>query len=164
MGWVENAASDWCPLPVRRLPPLCVPKDSFDAKRRQYRSGEIMKAVSRCAPADAARILGVTELDLMIPTLTFVFGQAQLDGAIAVVSLCRLRQEFYGVAADEGQLRERVVKEVLHEMGHTYGLTHCPDPKCAMSMATHIGLVDDKEQSYCARCGSQLARRFADGE
>jgi archaemetzincin len=126
----------------------------------------MMKALARCAPNDAARVLGVTEVDLAIPMLTFVFGQAQLDGPVAVLSLCRLRQEFYGLQGEEGLLRERVVKEVLHELGHTFGLTHCVEPKCAMSLATHIGLVDNKEERYCAHCGEQLARRFAspDGE
>jgi archaemetzincin len=166
LEWVESAASEWCPWPVRRLPPLQIPASAFDSRRGQYHSVEIMKAVARSAPATAGRVLGVTEVDLAIPTLTFVFGQAQVDGPVAVLSLARLRQEFYGLPADEEVLRERVVKEVLHELGHTFGLTHCPDGKCAMSLATHIGLVDNKAERYCARCGMQLVRRFAseDGE
>ena len=166
LDWIEGTVSEWCPWPVRRLPPLGFPEGSYEAKRGQYKSVEIMKAVAQCTPADAARILGVTEGDLAIPTLTFVFGQAQLDGPVAVVSLSRLRQEFYGLPNDENVLRERVVKEVLHELGHTFGLTHCSESRCAMSLATHIGLVDNKEERYCARCGGHLVRRFAapDGE
>jgi archaemetzincin len=166
LEWVESAASEWCPWPIRRLPALELPEGSFDAKRGQYESVEIMKAVARNRPNDAARILGVTDVDLSIPMLTFVFGQAQLDGPVAVVSLSRLRQEFYGLPGEEGLLRERVVKEVLHELGHTFGLTHCAKPSCAMSLATHIGLVDIKEERYCAHCGEQVARRLAspDGE
>lgn len=162
MDWVESAAGEWCPWPIRRLPPLAVPESAYDARRGQYSSVEIMKVVARCRPSDATRILGVTEVDLAIPMLTFVFGQAQLDGPVAVVSLCRLRQEFYGLQAEEGLLRERIVKEVLHEMGHTFGLTHCAEAKCAMSLATHIGLVDSKEERYCTHCGEQLASRFSE--
>jgi archaemetzincin len=161
LDWIEETISKWCPWPVRRLPPLGFPEDSYDTKRGQYKSVAIMKAVARCAPRDAARILGVTEGDLAIPTLTFVFGQAQLDGPVAVVSLARLRQEFYGLRCEETVLRERVVKEVLHELGHTFGLTHCAQSKCVMSLATHIGLVDNKEESYCAHGGGHLVRRFA---
>jgi archaemetzincin len=160
LEWVESAATEWCPWPVRRLPGLEIPSSSYDARRRQYHSVEIMKAVARSAPGGAGRILGVTEVDVAIPTLTFVFGQAQVDGPVAVLSLARLRQEFYGLPADEVVLRERVVKEVLHELGHTFGLTHCGDSKCAMSLATHIGLVDSKEERYCARCGRQLVQRL----
>ncbi len=161
LPWVEATISDWCPWPVQRLPALPFPEDSFDAKRGQYKSVDFMKALARNAPADATRILGVTEGDLAIPTLTFVFGQAQLDGQVAVVSLARLRQEFYGLPADDTTLHDRLVKEVLHELGHTFGLTHCPDSKCVMSLATHIGLVDNKEDRYCSHCGSQLVRKFA---
>ncbi len=166
LEWVEGVAVEWCPWPIRRLPTLGLPERAYDASRGQYQSVEIMKVVARSRPSDAIRILGVTEVDLAIPMLTFVFGQALLDGPVAVLSLCRLRQEFYGLRGEEGLLRERVVKEVIHELGHTFGLTHCLDPKCAMSLATHISLVDNKEERYCAHCGEQLARRFAspDGE
>lgn len=161
LEWVESVVVEWCPWPIRRLPGLELPEGSYDARRAQYQSVEIMKAVARSRPNDAVRILGVTEVDLTIPMLTFVFGQAQLDGPVAVVSLCRLRQEFYGLPGEDGLLRERVVKEVLHELGHTFGLTHCANSTCAMSLATHINLVDKKEERYCADCGQQMARRIA---
>lgn len=166
MDWVETTAAEWCPWPVRPLPSLEIPPSAYDARRGQYHSVEIMKALAHCAPDGSGRVLGVTDVDLAIPTLTFVFGQAQVDGPVAVLSLARLRQEFYGLPADEVLLRERVAKEVLHELGHTFGLTHCRDSKCAMSLATHIGLVDSKDQRYCERCGMQLVQRFAsqDGE
>jgi archaemetzincin len=161
LDWVEATVAEWCPWPVKRLNALPFPEGSYDTQRAQHKSVEIMKVLARCAPVDAARILGVTEGDLAIPTLTFVFGQAQLDGPVAVVSLSRLRQEFYGLPGDEALLRERVVKEVLHEFGHTFGLTHCAESKCVMSLATDIGLVDNKEERYCGRCGEHLVRRFA---
>ena len=166
MSRVEGIIADWCPWPVKHLPAVPLPEDTFDPRRGQYKSVELMKLVVRQAPADATRILGVTEADLAIPTLTFVFGQAQLDGQAAVVSLARLRQEFYALPADEALLRERLLKEVLHEFGHTFGLTHCADSKCVMSLATHIGLVDSKESRYCSHCGAHLVRTVAsiDGE
>ena len=161
LDWIENAAAEWFPLPIRRLPPLSLPDAAYDRKRGQYQSVEIMKMLAQNAPPDATRVLGVTDVDLSIPMLTFLFGQANLDGPIAVVSLCRLHQEFYGLPENENLLRERTVKEVLHELGHTFGLAHCSDPKCAMSLATHIELVDGKEEQYCVRCGMCLVQRFA---
>jgi archaemetzincin len=121
---------------------------------------EIMKALVHAAPPDAARVLGVTECDLAIPLLTFLFGQAQIDGLVALVSLHRLRQEFYGMPPDESLLRERLAKEMLHEMGHSFGLTHCPKPSCAMSLSTHIEFVDAKRAGYCQACAAHVARRF----
>jgi len=161
LDWAETIVSEWCPWPVKRTPSLPFPEGSYDVQRGQYKSVEIMKAVAQNAPREATRVLAVTEGDLAIPTLTFVFGQAQLDGRFAVVSLSRLRQEFYGLPPDEAILRERLTKEVLHELGHTFGLTHCSTPVCVMSLATHIGLVDSKEQRYCESCGAFLVRKFA---
>jgi len=161
LNWIENAAAEWFAFPIQRLPPLRVPEGAYDAGRGQYQSVDIMKALAQAAPPDTARLLGVTEVDLAIPMLSFLFGQAQLEGSVALISLCRLRQQFYGLPADEELLRERTVKETLHELGHTFGLTHCPERKCVMSLATHIGLVDQKAERYCARCGSHLAHRLA---
>jgi archaemetzincin len=164
LEWIENATADWFPLPIRRLPAVAIPAGAYDEKRGQYQSVEIMKMLAERAPRDASRVLGVTDVDLAIPMLSFLFGQAQFEGPIAVVSLCRLRQEFYGLPARQDLLRERTVKEVLHELGHTFGLTHCSDSKCAMSLATHIELVDAKAEQFCARCGVHLVQRFASRE
>jgi archaemetzincin len=164
LDWVENAIAEWFPLPIRRSTPLSIPEATYDAKRGQYQSVEIMKLLARNAPRDAHRVLGVTDVDLSIPMLSFLFGQAQFDGPIAVVSLCRLHQEFYGLPADDRLLRERAVKEVLHELGHTFGLVHCSEPTCAMSLATHIELVDAKSERYCTRCGMRLVQRFTSSE
>jgi archaemetzincin len=161
MEWIESAVADWFPCPIQCLPSLPIPDSAFDGKRRQYQSVEIMKMLAQHVPPHALRVLGVTDVDLAIPMLTFLFGQAQLDGPVAVVSLCRLHQEFYGFPQDQTLLRERTVKEALHELGHTFGLAHCADPKCAMSLATHIELVDSKSEQYCERCGMQLVQRFA---
>jgi len=159
--WIENAAAEWFPLPIQHLPGLSIPESAYDPKRKQYQSVDIMRMLAQCAPHDNSRVLGITDVDLSIPMLSFLFGQAQLDGPVAIVSLCRLQQEFYGLPAQNDVLRERLAKEVLHEMGHTFGLVHCPEQKCAMSLSTHIGLVDEKAERYCSRCGLQLAQRFA---
>ncbi len=161
LEWIENATAEWFPLPIRRLPPISIPKDAYDAKRGQYQSVEIMRMLAQSAPHGASRVLGITDVDLAIPMLSFLFGQAQFDGPIAVVSLCRLHQEFYGLPPQEDLLRERIVKESLHELGHTFGLVHCTDATCAMSLATHIELVDAKAEQFCSRCGRHLVQRFS---
>ena len=90
----------------------------------------------RTCPTDTVRLLGITEHDLFIPMLSFVFGQAQLGGKAALVSFARLRQEFYGIDPADAVFTERARKEMLHELGHTFGLTHCPDRGCPMSLST----------------------------
>jgi archaemetzincin len=132
---------------------LAIPEGSFDARRKQFSSVAFMMALARRVPDDADRIVGVTECDLFIPMLTFVFGQAQLRGSIALVSVARLRQEFYGIPPDAEIVEGRLEKEIGHELGHSFGLIHCPDRECVMSLATSIQEVDRRTAGYCHSCG-----------
>ena len=91
-------------------------------------------------------------MDLYIPVLTFVFGEAQLADGGAVVSAHRLRQEFYGMPTDPELLHERLLKEALHELGHTYGLRHCPDYTCVMSSSNGVERIDLKGAEFCPTC------------
>lgn len=106
---------------------------AFHAQRQQYHSTQILAQMQSCRGPRSWRLLGVTPFDLYIPILTFVFGEAQLDGACAVVSAHRLRQEFYGLPGDPALMRERLLKEAVHELGHTLALHHCDDYRCAMA-------------------------------
>jgi len=143
------------PVKELRLPGL---EFAFDAARRQYRSMDVLEMLARDCPADAWKLVAVTERDLFVPVLTFVFGQAQLAGRVAVVSLARLRQEFYGMAPNQEILLERAAKEAMHETGHTFGLVHCADRSCVMSLATNIRQIDGKQAAWCAACAAQVRR------
>jgi archaemetzincin len=132
---------------------------AFDAVRNQYGSIPVMEMLARLCPGDALKLLAVTERDLFIPVLTFVYGQAQLGGSVGVISLARLRQEFYGLPGDRGVLLQRAYKEALHESGHMFGLVHCANGNCAMSLATNIRQIDGKQDSFCGSCAARLRRR-----
>ena len=129
-----------------------LPAEIFDIKRQQYNSENFLRTLLKTHPADSVRLLGVTTVDLFIPMLTFVFGHAQLDGHVAVVSSARLRQEFYGLPADANLTTRRMVKEAVHEIGHTFGLTHCTDKHCPMSLSTSVLSIDTKETRLCVNC------------
>jgi archaemetzincin len=131
---------------------------AYDAERRQYGSIPVLDMLLQRCPGDAAKLLAVTERDLFIPVLTFVFGQAQLGGRVGVVSLARLRQEFYGLAANREIFLERAYKEALHETGHLFGLVHCAERTCAMSLATTVRQIDLKDDAFCAACEARLRR------
>jgi len=132
---------------------------AFDGDRRQYGSVGVLEMLLRICPADADKFLAVTDRDLFVPVLTFVFGQAQLGGRVGVVSLARLRQEFYGFAPNREVFVDRAAKEALHETGHLFGLVHCAERICAMSLATNIRQIDEKRAAYCPACGGRLRRR-----
>jgi archaemetzincin len=131
---------------------------AYDAGRNQYASSAVLESLSRAVPADAAKLLAVTGRDLFIPVLTFVFGQAQLNGRVGLVSLARLRQEFYGLPPDPAVLLWRARKEALHEAGHMFGLVHCADAACAMSLSTGVRQIDRKEAAFSRPCADRLRR------
>ena len=135
---------------------------AYDAERRQYGSIPVLDMLLRQYPPDASKLLAVTERDLFIPVLTFVFGQAQLGGLVGVVSLARLRQEFYGLPPDGEVFLARAYKEALHETGHLFGLVHCAERECAMSLATTVRQIDMKDDALCASCGARLRRHPAE--
>ena len=132
--------------------PFPEPSYAYDGSRGQHSSTLILLDAVARRPAAAARLLVLTEHDLFIPMLSFVFGQAQVDGPVAVMSLARLRQEFYGLRSNRALLLHRVRKEALHEIAHTYGLTHCSDPSCTLSLSTDIRQLDRKNGDFCASC------------
>jgi archaemetzincin len=128
------------------------PAPSLHPERQQYFSTDILIRMQQYLAPNSGWLLGVTPLDLYIPILTFVFGEAQLDGTCAVVSTHRLRQEFYGLPADSELLQARLLKEAVHELGHTLGLAHCDDYRCAMAAAHAVELIDLKGSSLCVDC------------
>ncbi len=145
------------PLPAKRLDLGFDLTQSYAADRGQYHATLILAALLRHLPTPADKIVGVTSLDLFIPILTFVFGQSLLDGPGAVVSTYRLRNEFYGLPEDEGLLVDRTLKEVVHELGHAFGLVHCPDYNCVMHASSNVEGVDVKGGFFCTECDRAVA-------
>lgn len=126
------------------------PEFAFDPVRNQYHATSILRRLA--SMAGEGRLLGVASVDLYVPIFTFVFGEAQLGGPCAVVSQFRLNQGLYGLPEDAELSGERLLKEALHELGHTYGMRHCHDWSCAMSATTAIERLDMKNAAYCSRC------------
>ena len=131
-------------------------KDTRDFERNQYNSTALIRKLLKLYPANNCKVLGITSLDLFIPILTFVFGEAQLDGPVAVVSSWRLRPEFYGLPPDDSLVRERMLKEAVHELGHTFGLVHCPNYECVMHSSTCVEEIDLKKFTFCPVCKKNL--------
>jgi archaemetzincin len=104
-------------------------------------------------------ILGICNFDAYSSGLNFVFGQASLTGGVAAIYLPRLRQEFYDIAADISIFIERVLKESTHEVGHTFGLAHCPKQSCVMHFSNSIVDTDRKAKDFCNACGNKLHQK-----
>ena len=144
-------------VPCEVLPVRLDPEFAFHGERQQYHSSEILRKMQGSLTGDSWRMLGVTSVDLYIPILTFVFGEAQMGGPCAVLSTQRLRQEFYGLPSDDRVFRHRLLKEAVHEVGHTLGLTHCDDYKCVMASSHAVEWIDLKDSALCGVCRRAVA-------
>ena len=149
---LERFVADTFHLPTRIDALEISLQDAFDPNRQQYNSSLLLKQLITNPPREAERILGVVDVDLFIPILTFVFGEAQLKGIGAVVSLHRLHNRFYGLPEDRGATTERLLKEAIHELGHTFGLIHCSQPQCVMNSSTYVENIDQKPAELCPVC------------
>jgi archaemetzincin len=136
---------------------LRLPTAAYDPNRGQFRGQDILKALSRLALPDAYRVLGMIDADCYAPGLNFIFGQAQRRGRNAFIALPRLRPSFYGKPKDRALFRERAVKEAGHELGHTYGLDHCSNPKCVMHFSNRLRDTDLKSTAFCESCKAEIA-------
>lgn len=143
---------------VTVLEPIGITPQSYDIRRLQYLSDELLKAILSTAPIDALKILGITEVDLFIPIFTYVFGEAQLGGKAAIISLTRLKPEGYEDNPNGELYKLRMLKETIHELGHTFGLVHCAETGCVMNFANNIVEVDNKSYLFCSSCADLIKR------
>jgi archaemetzincin len=132
------------------------PGDTLDVKRGQHSSTRILRWILTELPTGAQKVLGITDVDLFIPVLTFVFGEAQVGGPAAVVSTARLRRTFDDKPAPPTEVEARLTKECLHELGHTFGLVHCAAGACVMSRCNSVLDVDQKRAAFCRDCRQRL--------
>lgn len=130
----------------------------YDGRRRQYNADNLLKEVEMNYAADNAKTLAVFNVDLFIPILTYIFGQAFLNGRTGIASIHRLSNERYGMPKDNKLLTDRFRKEVIHELGHTFGLIHCINPSCVMRSSTYVEDIDQKSHRLCAACRRELEK------
>ncbi len=126
--------------------------------RRQYPGEPFLAGLATARPPEDEVILGVTGVDLYVPGLNFVFGLADPRSRGAIISLARLYPEFYGQPRDPRLFKERALKEAIHELGHLWGLGHCPNAACIMFFSNSLTDTDRKGPEFCAKCRGKLGK------
>jgi archaemetzincin len=145
--------------PVRIFSDPGRPPDAYDHRRKQWSTARILAWLGTTGPP--GKVLAVTDQDLFIPILTFVFGEAQLNGRAAVVSTARLGEP--GLP-DPRVALERLAKESVHEIGHCFGLVHCDSPGCVMGRSASARDVDRKRGEFCTKCRGRVMRSGGEGQ
>ena len=139
---------------VELWPTIAVPAKAFVPQRGQVGGASVLAAMPAPESGVDDAVLGLIDEDLFVADLNFIFGLAH--GRRAIISLTRLRQEFYGLSPDPALFRERAKKEAVHELGHVFGLPHCPDQRCVMHFSNSISDTDLKGWRFCGRCRARL--------
>jgi archaemetzincin len=149
-------------LPVRMLRPKALPLQTYHVTRQQYHATQLLEFLKDDVETKAFRILGITAEDLYIPIFTFVFGEAQLDGKAAVISMFRPRGDADGSTPPKSLFLRRLLKLSLHELGHTFGLGHCRQEGCLMGFSSNLEKLDQKKIALCDYCQILLTDSFRD--
>ena len=135
--------------------PLPVPKYAFNPTRDQYHSAAILKRVEGVLKPNWEAAIGIASVDLFVPEVPFVFGEADRSTRSAVISVVRLKPEIGGDAKSDITIR-RLISEVIHHLGLIRGLAHCPNNRCVMFMSTTVQDTDKKGTQFCANCRKRL--------
>ncbi|MCS7144209.1 MAG: archaemetzincin family Zn-dependent metalloprotease [Archaeoglobaceae archaeon] len=153
LGEVDEELVEWLAKELKKvfdteiliLPAIPLPSNCYN-KRGQYNSTCILSTLKV-----SKRTLAITSEDLYAKGLNFVFGEAEVGGLKAIVSYYRLK---FGVSREE--LKIRLLKEAVHELGHVFGLTHCKVNGCVMNFSNNVLEVDKKTSSFCEKCLSKI--------
>ena len=139
------------------VPGITLPPSAYDRSRGQYYSTPILRQLARVKPHQAERLLGVADVDLYVPELNFVFGEADARHGVAICSLARLHQHGSDAGA-RALFLKRAATEAIHELGHTYSLGHCSNSRCVMWFSNTLAETDRKGLAFCADHASRLTR------
>jgi len=145
-------------LPVKIKDGYLDLSEFHDPARRQYNGNSLLREVDLKYASDTVKTIGLFSVDLFIPILTYIFGQAYLEGRTGIASLYRFSNERYGMKKNDEIMLERFKKEVIHELGHTFGLIHCHVPTCVMRPSTYVEDIDQKSSSLCHQCREKLGK------
>lgn len=129
---------------------IAVPTQAYNKYRNQFLSVSILNSLNK--KYNYAKVLGIINEDIYISELDFIFGESHIRGRSALISLKRLKEEYYGKVPNTELLKERALKETIHELGHTFGIHHCMNYKCVMFFSKSISDTDNKKVDFCENC------------
>lgn len=158
IAWLEDKLGSFADRPVKLGRAVPLPRTGYDSERQQYDGNAVIELLSATESPEAERLVGLIDQDCYSSGLNFIFGQAAPGGREAFVALARLHPPCSGMEEDKNLFRDRVLKEIVHELGHTWGLSHCDQPGCVMRFSNSVQDIDEKTPEFCSNCRGKLAK------
>jgi len=152
LQWLRDELAKVLRQPVSVARPVGLPPEAYQPFHRQYLGDTILVALTKLPLPAGAHAVALVDADCYTPGLSFIFGQAAKGGRVALVALPRLRPSFYGEPEDDERFRQRVLKEIVHELGHNWNLAHCSDLRCVMHFSNTLEDTDAKGVELCVHC------------
>ena len=147
------------PIEVAKQIPLL--EEAYDSARSQWRAESLLESICHTCKEKRVICLGLTTKDCYADSLNFVFGLARNRPPCALVATARLDPSFYGEGENPALFLRRLATEAVHEIGHTLGLDHCPDPHCVMHFSNTLADTDRKGYRFCPRCRARVEEALA---
>jgi archaemetzincin len=135
-----------------------MPDEAQNVVRGQHYAAVVLAKLERLKANNREKVIGVCEEDLYLPDENFVLGYADLLANSAIVSLFRIRQEFYGLPEDDGKVYPRLYKEALHHLAHLFELPECRNSRCVNYYSRRMQDIDSKSRRFCDICRRKLAQ------
>ncbi|MBI4497242.1 MAG: hypothetical protein HY689_05010 [Chloroflexi bacterium] len=145
--WVTDRLAldlpEWFDHPVHVLPHHEPPEEAYAPHRGQFLADALLQHMNHLMPRDALKLLGILADDLTTHDTPFIFGQGQRYGRKALISLYRLGHP------DLDRCYTRILRQAVHDLGHTFGLEHCLYPACALHPSRSVAELDASPLELC---------------
>lgn len=159
LNYLQKELSKTFEIPVVIKEPLSLPKEGYSPKRNQYEGKVFIERLKKLGYKKKI-VLGICDVDLYVSGLNFIFGLASPLEKVAIISLTRLKEEFYNREEKKELFFLRSLKEATHEIGHLFYLEHCKDKKCVMFFSNSLLDTDRKSPNFCPSCLKKLKERL----
>jgi archaemetzincin len=134
-----------------------MPEEAYNVVRNQHYASVIMNKLERVKANAKELALGVCEEDIYLPDEPFVVGHSDIISGTAIVSLFRIRQEFYGLPEDESKVYIRLFKQAIYQLAQLFEMPSCRNPRCINYFSQNMIDIDNKGEKFCDICKRQLA-------
>jgi archaemetzincin len=135
-----------------------MPEEAYSTSRGQYFSTILLQKLELLKSSDREKILGLVDDDLYTPSRAWVMGASDRVAGTAIISMYRLRQEYFGFEEEDKILYHRTCKETVHQLGHLFGMGPCRNPRCAMYSSERVQDIDGKREKFCDNCLRSIGR------